>query len=887
MAETQKYHPPQLAQRFLSFFCSDEWIDEVLGDLEEQYADNLETKTVTYAKLLYWWQVLRLMRPHIFKKGKRNSRVMMTKNHLKISYRNLRKNKVYAFINILGLSVGIASVMLIAIYVNYETSYDKFYEDSDRIHRIALERVYPGRVKMFGTSSIMLAPTLKEYYPQVEAVTRHHRLFFNNEITITIQENNRSFTETRFHFADSSFFDVFSHEFIQGNPRTALDNINGVVLTESTAMKYFGTTDVLEKTISTGGNPIQINAVIKDIPENSHMHFDILGSIFSLQFLNNAITQGSWINPWVYTYVKLKKGIDPQEFEKEFPNLSETYGGANYVQAQGTDWKEQGHSFNYFLQPIESIHLRSNLDVEVEPNSDIAYVYIITVIAIIILTISSINFINLSIARSTERAKEVGIRKVMGSQRSALISQFLTESIFICFIASVLSIGLVFISIPKFNEILGTHLNFSTIIQPVGILSLLIFIVLIGILSGFYPAMVISRLQPSTVLKGNYKSSNKGVWLRNGLIVVQFIISIFMISGSIIVGQQMNYLLNKDLGFNKKDLMVIRGAISTGDNYNAFYNRLNQLSEVEAVGKTFGVPGDFLGSAVFEVNDPEIDDVRVNSLTIDREYVTTMEFEIVMGRSFDINFNDSLNILVNEATVEAMGVQAPIGLKFFGGNNNNPNGPNPEFTIIGVVKDYNFYSLHSEVSPLVMFYGGNNFNSNVLAIRLNTTNIRNAIQNIEDTWAEFSEQPINYSFLDEYLDRQYEADRSSTSIFDIFTYIAIIMSCTGLFGLATYVVNQRSKEMSIRKVLGASLPSIIAVFSKEFLILIGVAFAVAVPAAYFALEQWLSDFAYHVSIGALAFILAGVVTVALVFVTVSYQGVKIALVNPTKILRNE
>jgi len=810
---------------------------------------------------------------------------MLSFNHIKISYRNLLKNKVYAFINILGLSVGIASVMLIAIYVNYETSYDKFFEDSDRIHRLALERVYPGRVKTFGTSSIMLAPTLNDIYPQVEKATRLHRLFFNNEVTVTIEENNESFVETRFMFADSAFFQVFSHEFIQGAPETALDEVNSVIVTESTAIKYFGKSDVLGKTINANGGPLQISGVIKDVPANSHIHFDLLGSTFALPFLNNAITQGSWVNPWVYTYVKLRPGVSQESFQKVLPDLSETYGGANYAQQAGSDWKEKGHAFNYFLQPIESIHLRSKLDVEVEANSDISYVYIITIIAIIILTISSINFINLSIARSAERAKEVGIRKVMGSQRGALISQFLTESTFVCFISALLSVGLVFLTIPKFNEILGTYLNFTSIIQPVALIILLLFVIIIGVVSGFYPAMVISSLQPSKVLKGSYKSSGKGVWLRNGLIVIQFVISIFMISGSIIVSQQMDYLVNKNLGFNKSDVLVIRQAGSTGNNYNAFYNELNQMSDVVSVGKTFAVPGDFLGSAVFQVNDPDVEAIRVNTVTTDREYLETMRFEIVAGRGFDINFNDSLSIVVNESTVKAMGVQNPIGLKFTG--NNNGQNPNPELTIIGVVKDYNFFSLHSEISPLVMTYGGNNFNSNVLAVRINSSNLQNTLRKIDETWSGYSEQPINYSFLDASLEEQYEADKASTSVFDIFTYIAIIMSCTGLFGLATYVVNQRSKEMSIRKVLGASLPNIILVFSKEFLLLIVLAFLLGAPAAYFALGEWLSDFAYHVNIGAMAFIVAGSVTLALVLLTVSYQAIRVALVNPVKILRSE
>jgi len=877
--------PPKLAQQLLRYFCAEEWLDEVLGDLQEQYIDKVESKGKFRASISYWWHSIRLLRPHIIKRKHRSTRVMMTRNHLKISYRNLSKNKIYSAINILGLAVGIASVMLIGIYVNYETSYDKFFDDSDQISRIALNRVYPGRVKTFGTSSIMLAPTLKENYPQVEEATRLHRLFFNNEIQVTLEENNQVFNETRFLFADSAFFKVFSHEFALGNPETALNDVNAVVISETTAIKYFGTTDVLNKTINANGGPLQVSGVIKDVPANSHIHFDLLASTFGLDFLNNAITQGSWVNPWVYTYVKLKEGVNAKTFEAELPELVETYGGANISQQSGADWKAKGHSFDYFLQPIESIHLNSKLDVEVEPNSDMAYVSIISIIALIILSISSINFINLSIARSAERAKEVGIRKVMGSQRGALISQFLTESVFVCFISSIIAIGIVYLSIPKFNEILGTFLDFNTVLQPVAIIGLLIFTILVGTISGFYPALVISALQPSSVLKGSYKNSGKGVWLRNSLIITQFVISIFMISGSIIVSQQMDYLVNKNLGFDKENILVIRQAGATGNNYNAFFNEISQISSVKSIGKTFAVPGDFLGSAVFQVSNPEIEDVRVNTVTTDRTYFETMQFEMALGRSFDSNFNDSLSIVINEATVRSMGIQDPIGLKFSG--NNNPNGPNPEFTIVGVVKDFNFYSLHSEVSPIVIFYGGNNFNSNILTLRIEDTNLDQTLTTVKEKWSGFSEQPLKFSFLETELANQYESDQASTSIFDIFTYIAIIMSCTGLFGLATYVVNQRSKEMSIRKVLGASLPHIITSFSREFLILIGVSFLIGAPVAYFALKSWLINFAYHVKIGVGGFLLAGGITLALVFITVSYQAIKVAMVNPTKTLRSE
>ncbi|GAB5526455.1 MAG: ABC transporter permease [Roseivirga sp.] len=885
MTDTSKYRPPKTALRLLEYFCADQWIDEITGDLQEQFEDNAAAKSLFSARAIYWWEVFRLLRPHIFKRNKTYNRTMLNFNHIKISYRNLLKNKVYAFINILGLSIGIASVMLIAIYVNYETSYDNFFKDSDRTYRIALERVYPGRAKTFGTSSILLAPTLRENYPQVEAVTRLHRLFFNPEVPVSFDENEKVFIEDKFLFADSLFFQVFSHEFIAGDPKTALNRPTDVIITESTAMKYYGTTDALDRIINMTNGTRRITGVIKDVPANSHIHFDLLGSIRALPFLNNAVEQGSWVNPWVYTYARLKAETDAELFSSEFERIVETYGSANISQQAGSDWKEKGHAFNYFLQPIESIHLESKLDVEVEANSDIVYVYIISIVALIILTISSINFVNLSIARSTERAKEVGIRKVMGSQRSALISQFLTESIFVCLISSVLSIGLVYAAIPQFNRVLGTYLDFSTIMQPLAIASLLIFIFLIGIVSGFYPALVISALQPSKVLKGTYKSSDKGIWLRNTLIIVQFVISIFMISGSIVVSRQMDYLSNKDLGFNKDNLLVLRQTGRLGDDYTAFFNSVSQLSSVKSIGGSTFIPGDFMGSGVFQVDHPEVEDVRGNTFSANQEYVETMEFDMVMGRSFDRNFNDSLSVIINEATVRAMGVEDPIGMKFLSSNNNN--GLTLEFNIIGVVKDYNFYSLHSEISPVLMFFGGTNFIPNVMVLRVNAENLSATVARVQDGWKELSEQPFKYSFLETDLDRQYESDRASTSVFDIFTFIAIIMSCTGLFGLATYVVNQRSKEMSIRKVLGASLPGIIRVFSKEFLLLTGLAFVLATPLAYFALDSWLANFAYHVTPGIMAFVLAGAVTLLLVLITVSYQAVRVAMVNPVKVLRSE
>ncbi|MDW3195397.1 MAG: ABC transporter permease [Cytophagales bacterium] len=876
--------PPKLAQYFVQWFCDDTWKDEVLGDLEEQFLDNME-KSLWLARLIYWWEAFRFLRPHILRKTQKLNHTMMTINHIKISYRNLARNKVYAFINIIGLSVGIASMILIGLYVHFETSYDQFFSNSERIYRVALHRVYPTRTKDFGTSSINLAPVLKRDYPQVEEATRLHRLFFQNEIPVQIEGRDKAFIEKRFLFADSLFFRVFEHPFIHGNPATALDGESSVVITRSTALKYFGTDAALNRTINLSGQTAEITGVIEDIPDNSHIHFDLLGTITGLGFLDQAIATNNWTNPWVYSYVKLHEGADPDALEAQFDDMVAKNGNAELSSSLGADWQEAGHAFEYYMQPVSSIHLESQLDVEVEPNGSLAFVYVLTAIAFFILIISSINFINLSIARSTERAKEVGIRKVLGSFRSILIGQFLTESVFICFLSSILALGVLYLFIPNFNQLVGTHLHYSTLIHPVAIGGILAFILLTGVLSGLYPAISISSLLPSRVLKGSFKSSSKGVWLRNALIMVQFLISIVMISGSVVAFQQMDFLQNKNLGFDQDNVLVVKQAFNLAENYQSFQNELASIPGVMEIGAATLLPGSFHGSGVFKCTNPEIPDVRANTCSADDNYFNAMDFELIEGRFFEERFDDSLSVVVNEAFLIAMGIEEANNHKLYSATADGSRGP--ERTIIGVVKDYNFYSLHSEVGPMIVFNTSPGVSLSNVVVRVNSTNTTEVIRSIERLWQEMSQENFNYSFLDQDLQQQYESDNNTAKMFNIFTYIAIIMSCTGLFALATYVVNQRSKEMGIRKVLGASLPHIIAVFSKEFIILISVAFVIGIPIAFYALNEWLSSFAYHVSVGVLSFAIAGVLTAMLVLITVSYQALKIATINPVKVLRSE
>ncbi|MDN5202342.1 ABC transporter permease [Fulvivirgaceae bacterium BMA10] len=884
MEPSGKYKPPSFAVKALTMFCAERWLDEVLGDLEEQFIDNVTLKGRFRAKWIYCWEVFRFIRPHIFSQKFKQNRIIMTLNHFKISYRNLVRNKVYAFVNLLGLSAGIGSVLLISVYLNNELSYDKFYKDNDRIYRIALERIYPDRTRFFASSPVNLATVLKENYDQVEEVTRFHKLFFSDRVPVTIEED--TYQEPGYRFADADYFKVFSHRFLHGNPETALDAPDKVVLTESIAIKYFGDANALNKTFLIDTTLFKISGVIEDVPPTTHNKFELMGSIHQLGFIRQAIESNSWINPWVYTYVKLKKGVDAAFFESQFDALVEQYGKPDIAQRLGANFDEEGHKFLYFLQGLTDIHLRSNLDVEIDANGDITYIYMLAIIAAIILIISTINFINLSTARSTERAKEVGIRKVMGSHRGSLINQFITESILICFLSALIAVILVYIMLPAFNNLLGKSLSLIMLLEPVSIISFLIFIFLVGITAGIYPAMVLSSLQPSSVLKGSYKTSTKGVWLRNSLIGLQFFISIMMISGSILVHNQMAFFLNKDLGFDKENILVINVTQPLETDYESLKHELRTLDGVSSVGGAFGMPGVFIGSGVFRsADDPELSDMRANIATFDDEFMETLQMDVAEGRGFSPDFNDSLSVMINESGIEALGLKDPIGRKIKVAN--AATGPGPEFTIVGVAKDYHFRSLHAAISPVVIYNGNQGFTPPTIAVRVKSEHVQNLLEKIEDTWEIHSSQEFDFSFLDQDLQKDYEADLATGFLFDVFTLIAIIMSCIGLFGLATYLVEQRMKEMGIRKVLGASPFNIVASFSKGFVKLISIAFIIGVPVTYVLVDKWLSTFAYHIDISWLSFVIAGVFSIVLVLITISYQSIKIALLNPVNTIRDE
>ena len=814
----------------------------------------------------------------------------MLKNYLKTALRSIARQKLYSAINIFGLSFGMACCFLISLYVYDEVSYDKFFEDGERIYRVALERNYPDHTRYFSSSSVMVAPTLLANYPDVEQATRLHRLFFVPQVVVTV--GDQSFQEDKFLFADSNFFDVFSFRFLEGDPTTALDAANKVVLTDKTARRYFGDAPALNQTLEGGVGELVVSAVIEDIPENSHIDFDLLGSIRGIGYLDTAVNQGNWVSPWLYTYIRLRDDVDVEAFAAKLPGMVQTYGAAQLKAQLGItseDYTESGHVYNYLLQPLHDIHLHSNMEVELQANGNITYVYLLVAIVGFILLISCINFVNLATARSTERAKEVGVRKVMGSYRSHLIRQFLVESIVISSISLAIAVVVAWLFLPLFNGLVGKDLTLGLVEHPVVIAGLLSFAILVGILAGGYPALVLSSMDPTTVLKGAFKTSRRGVWLRNSLVVFQFTISMVLISGALIMGQQLDYIRTKQLGFDKENVLLIKQAGALATNVEAFKDELRTLPDVLNVGGTNAAPGAFFGSSIYAPDDPEKPLFRTNVLTIDDDYVQTLEMEMAAGRAFSREYNDSLGILLNEAAAHALGWDAPVGhtLQPSINNNNSENAP-PTFEIVGVVKDFNFQSLRQEIAPLVIFNGNSAFVPNTLAVRVGPGDVQQTIAAIQEKWrALVPEQEMIFSFLDQDLDALYQSDQASGKIISAFTLLAILLACVGLFGMAAYTTGQRAKEIGIRKVLGASVTSIILLLSKDFTKLIVIAFLLAAPIAYWALNRGLDAFAYRVEVGLMTLALAGGLTLLLAWLTISYQSIKTALTNPVTSLRDE
>ena len=818
----------------------------------------------------------------------------MIKNYLKIAFRSLIKQKIYTAINVIGLAVSISACLLIVLYVKYESSYDTFFPEGDRVYKMALERIYPNHKTFYSVVPHSFAKSMQQDFPEVERVMHLFGPNKNAVVTYKVNENEiKTFEENFFLQADSSFFYFFDIELIKGDKKTALANANQVIVSEATAEKYFGREDPIGKVIGGDFGDMKVTGIFKNLPANTHLRFDFMGSLAGPQF-TQFINRENYTSFDSHTYIKLKPNTDVNALEAKFPKMVDTYAAGHIEHDLGKSWddyKKSGNGYRYFLQPLQSIHLDpTNIEFTITPSGNVRYVYILSFIALLILVIACINFMNLATARSAERAREVGVRKVMGSLKNQLVIQFLTESVLLSIIATIIAIVTAIIVLPAFNDLIEKQLQF--IFSADVIIGLLGFAFLVGTLAGLYPAFVLSSYNPVVVMKGNFTSNSKGAWLRNGLVVFQFMISIVLIVGTVVVGQQMKYMQNKDLGFDKEQVLVVERAFVLDKKTESFIEQLRQMPEVESAAGTssrIGNRDDVFGNQFQAEGNSEI--LTVKSMVIDDDFSTVIRFEMKEGKSFSKETNDSLYVLLNETAVKTMGVTDPVGKRLSNVQQNNDGTNTTKFyTILGVVKDFHFQSLRDEITPLVILcqeaFGRPN--NGFIAVRLKSGTLNQAILKVENKWKEFMPgQPFKYEFLDDNLNQGYAEEQRSGKLFSVFSGLAILIACVGLFGLSAYTASLRTKEIGVRKVLGASVGGVILLLSKDFTKLVLIAFALAVPLAWWMMNEWLRSFAYRINLGASAFVLAGGIALAIAWLTVSYQSIKAAIVNPVKSLKSE
>ncbi len=810
----------------------------------------------------------------------------MFKNYFKVAFRSLWKNKGYSAINILGLAVGLATCLVIILYVVDELSYDRFYKNAGNIYRINSDIKFGGANLHFVQTSDMMGQLLKKDYPQVEEYTR----LYNNNGDKLIKKGNEFIDELRVAHVDSTFFRVFNLPVIEGDTRTALDEPNTVVITESVAKKYFNNVHAVGKTLEEKNGqstrPYKIMAVIKDIPHNSHLNVEFFFSMKNVNYQWGQLTSHNF-----NTYLLLRSGTDYKAFQKNFTAYIDKYvlpEARAFMNIKSMDeFRKAGNYLEYSLIPLTRIHLYSDYSFEMTPPGNIQYVYIFGAVALFILLIACINFINLSTARSANRAKEVGIRKTLGTERKTLITQFLVESTLTVVISLLIAIGITWLMLPFFNNVAGKSIRINEMLDPkiFAVIVLLPFVV--GLLAGSYPAAFLSRFNPITVLKGNSNTKYKKSTLRNVLVVFQFTTSIILIIGTIIVYKQLNYIQTKKLGFNKDQVLVINGTGSLGNNAKAFKEDVLAMSGVKG-----GTLSSFLPVTSSARNDNTYskdavmdskNGIDMQTWTVDYDYIKTMGMEIIKGRNFSKEFADSNATIINETTAKFLGYDDPIGKKIYTFTDNN--GSKTSFDIIGVVKNFHFESLRQNVGPMCMRLGNDR---GLASFKIDPAKSKNLIAKIEGKWKSMAAGlPFSYRFLDDSFNEMYRNEKRIGQLAISFAVLAIFIACLGLFGLATYMAEQRTKEIGIRKVLGASVGNVVNMLSKDFIILVLIASVIAFPVAWWAMHNWLQDFAYRITIGWWIFFAAGAIAFLIAFITVSSQAIKAALANPVKSLRTE
>ncbi len=817
----------------------------------------------------------------------------MLTNYIKIALRNLLKHKGYSAINILGLAVGMATCIVILLFVGDELAYDHHWPQGERIYRMALNRIYPDRQTGYAIIPPSYAATVKKDFPEVEEVVRMAN--FNPGGTVQVKWEDKVFEEAHFLGADSTFFQVFQLPVLKGDPQACLKQPNSLVMTESTAKRYFGSAEAaMGKTVQLLGGqpqPMNIMAVCADVPENAHFTFDLLATNKGVRFLEGV----NHISFAAYTYFLLRPGADWKALEAKFPGVVERYAAGEVQRNFGVDYPQYvkaGNGWHYFFQPLRDIYLHSKLESELKPTGSMALVTTFSIIAAFILLIACINFINLATARSAERAREVGIRKALGSERRLLAIQFLTEAIVVSLLAAVLALGLVALLLPIFNEIADKNILMRDFYAGWGMYVLPFFALGVGLLAGAYPAGVLSNFKPVEVLKGKFSATGKGLRLRNSLVIFQFSISILLIFSTFVVLNQLNFIFEKKLGFDKDHVVTLQNTFALGAKTEAFKQEIEKIPGVEGVAGSSESPGggNYFGCSFKMPGNTE--SVTGRGLIVDDRYMQSLRMDLLSGRDFSTDFNDSLSVVINQKALRDLGIADPekaIGQRMtMPGSFFSPEEKDVDFTIIGVVRDFHFQSLHEPIVPLFMLYHQvARGRDGLISIRVQPAHFQDFVKIATQKWKEMvPDQPFRYTFLDEDLAAMYKEEQRAKRLFVLFAGLAIFIACIGLLGLAAYLTRQRTKEIGIRKVLGASAVGITGLLAKDFLRLVIVAVVLASPLAYYLMQRWLSDFAYHIDIQWWMFVATGATAVSIAFFTVSFQSIRAAWANPIQSLRS-
>ncbi len=815
----------------------------------------------------------------------------MFKNYISIAFRNIFKRKGYSALNIAGLTIGMSCCLLIFHYVSYEKSYDKFEPDAKQIVRVRLDSYQKGVLAFkSATSYPPIGPTLKKDFPEVENYCR----LIDNNVLLSNEAQDKKFSENKGYYADPSTIDMFGLHFVKGNPHTALDAPDKIILSQSTAKKYFGNENALGKTlVNRSGEhvqPFEVTGVYQDFPSNSHLVMNYLVSYATLgkemrlggDTSNASETQWGWYD--FYVYVQLKPGIPYQQLEAKMPALADKY-------INNKDWaKANNYHDEFHLIPLSDIHLYSNYNQEADVNGNGQTVSFLFLIAIFIICIAWINYINLATARSVERAKEVGVRKVLGALRATLIRQFLTESFLLNLISLALSLLLFFVLLHSFDVFTG-RINYTNITLTSDYWFLFFGVFISGtILSGLYPAFVLSGFTPILVLKGAFKNTGSGLLLRKSLIVVQFVTSVVLIAGTIIVYQQVNYMRNQSIGADISQTLVVKGPQTIADSlyqntYQPFKSAVLQQPGIKSIASSSSVPGDeiYWTNSWKRYGDAQSTAVTLYNLGIDYDFIPSYKIKLVSGRNFSEQFGaNKKTVILNENAVTLLGFQSASDAV----NQKVINGGEDTLTVVGVTENFHQLGLQKTIDPMVLKPRPNQ--STYYSIKVNGANTKQTVASVKVLWNHyFPKDPFDYFFLDESFGEQYKADMLFGKVFGVFAFLAILIACFGLLGLSAYNVLQRTKEIGIRKVLGASVQNILVLLSLDFLKLVLLSFLFAIPAGWFIMNLWLQDYAYRINIAWWVFGIAGCTALLIAVITISIQAIKAAISNPVKSLRTE